>query len=177
MRVEKIFKALRLALDTESNKHYTGYSCSKNARSYSCRVLECKNKTYAKRLCNAHYLRLRHGKSLIRPIRCVLHRKYKCSCGRPRGRTGGWYLCQRCYTARRRTIIKDVLVELFGKRCSACLRRYPSYVFDFHHRRGSKQGGIGNLLSNVSLRVLAEEASKCILMCANCHREETHGRS
>jgi hypothetical protein len=46
------------------------------------------------------------------------------------------------------------------------------YVLDFHHL-GSKDIEISNLLhSSYSIQRIKDEIRKCIILCANCHREE-----
>jgi hypothetical protein len=175
MKVATVLTVLQKVLYAESNKNYQGYSC-KNSRTYNCRVAGCINKAYAKKLCNAHYLRERQGRSFLLPLRCLKLRGYSylCLCGQPRGRTGGWYLCRDCYKRRRRKILKQAVVKLLGGRCSKCHRAYPYYVFDFHHVRG-KSAGVGLLFDGGSLLSLATEIVKCILLCSNCHREVTYG--
>jgi hypothetical protein len=48
---------------------------------------------------------------------------------------------------------------------------------DFDHVRGEKRYTIGSLCgSNLSLDYLAEEISKCDVVCSNCHRLRTFAR-
>lgn len=80
--------------------------------------------------------------------------------------------------ARYKVQIGEFIVELKrGKPCVDCGNIYPHYVMDFDHCRGKK---LMNLSSAVRVcwardKILAEVA-KCDLVCANCHRERTHGR-
>lgn len=55
--------------------------------------------------------------------------------------------------------------------CSKCGdKRF--YVLDFHHLH-DKVDGIGILAAKgVTLKKLKKELRKCIVLCANCHREE-----
>lgn len=48
---------------------------------------------------------------------------------------------------------------------------------DFDHRDpNEKKYTVARLIgSNYSLRVVERELSKCDVVCANCHRERTHG--
>jgi hypothetical protein len=72
--------------------------------------------------------------------------------------------------ARRRT--KARAVAHMGGRCEGCKRTGPPALFDFHHRDAStkdfavSQDGIPRSWP----RVVAELA-KCVMLCANCHRE------
>ena len=61
--------------------------------------------------------------------------------------------------------------------CADCGQSYPYYVMDFDHRPGEvKLFNIGDApnLGYGPKRVLPE-VEKCDLVCANCHRERTHG--
>jgi hypothetical protein len=58
-----------------------------------------------------------------------------------------------------------------------CGIKYPSYVMDFDHRDPTtKLFAIGAAYS-VAEKRLRDEISKCDVVCANCHRERTHGKS
>jgi 5-methylcytosine-specific restriction endonuclease McrA len=73
----------------------------------------------------------------------------------------------------RRLENKRKLVEMFGGKCELC--GYDKYLgaLDFDHIDPStKSFSIGGLL-HASLEKCVEEAKKCRLLCANCHRE--HG--
>jgi hypothetical protein len=77
--------------------------------------------------------------------------------------------------AERRRKLKRMLVEYKGGTCILC--GYAGYfgAFDLHHVKGSDkafgfaQGGVTR-----SWEKLKAEADKCVLVCANCHRE-IHG--
>jgi len=174
--VLRIEKALREALEDESRKHYTPYS-PKNSRGYACSALNCPNFAFAKGLCNAHYTRRRLGTRFDKPLRCW-NRKLICeSCGGDTNSKGGWNLCPRCCSRRRTEVLKRTLVHLFGNRCGACRRIYPLPCFDFHHVRGKKRCGVSTAMGFGSIKFIAEEAAKCVLRCANCHRlEDNHGK-
>jgi hypothetical protein len=56
-----------------------------------------------------------------------------------------------------------------------CKKKYPPYVMDFDHRdRSEKAFEVGRGLY-VSIKRLLIEIAKCDVVCANCHRERTHG--
>jgi hypothetical protein len=59
-------------------------------------------------------------------------------------------------------------LKRFGK-CSKC-EDCRWYVLDFHHLK-SKKYDIPKISRNGSMRLLKEEIRKCVLLCANCHRE------
>lgn len=45
------------------------------------------------------------------------------------------------------------------------------YVLDFHHLRDKKFTISQKIKEGCSLQTMKDEISKCILVCANCHRE------
>lgn len=63
---------------------------------------------------------------------------------------------------------KMLLVDLFGGACQCCNEVYHYSAMDFHHvDKGSKERQVQ---PDRSWQTLVREASKCILLCANCHR-------
>lgn len=71
---------------------------------------------------------------------------------------------------------KKRLVELKGGKCQRCLYDKCLAALEFHHRDPSTKR-FNLTLTNMTQkwsRVL-EEAEKCDLLCANCHREIQYG--
>lgn len=66
---------------------------------------------------------------------------------------------------------KAELVSLMGGKCNKCGYDRCYGAFDFHHALGKKENMIATLLKGASKDKLLKEAKKCILLCANCHRE------
>jgi len=64
--------------------------------------------------------------------------------------------------------IKARLVDYFGGKCSACNTEYHQSVFDFHHLDPNEKEGQINSYNNYEDSL--EEAKKCVMLCANCHR-------
>jgi len=65
------------------------------------------------------------------------------------------------------------LIELFGGKCEKCGYNKNISAFDFHHKNPYEKNfevKIQNLKSKSDDDIL-EEALKCMLLCANCHRE------
>jgi hypothetical protein len=78
---------------------------------------------------------------------------------------------ERVSETRRKT--KRELVRRLGGRCVNC--GYDKYIgaLEFHHHdQNGKEFAISNKGSTRSLEKAWEEAKKCKLLCANCHREE-----
>jgi predicted HNH restriction endonuclease len=81
---------------------------------------------------------------------------------------------KKAVTERRRKL-KRMLVEYKGGACVLC--GYSGYfgAFDLHHTGDSpKAFGIAAGGFSRSWESLKREADKCVLLCANCHRE-VHG--
>lgn len=67
--------------------------------------------------------------------------------------------------------IKIALVKAFGEKCQYCGQKFSEVVFDFHHLKPKeKEFALGNSGSTRSKAAYAEEAKKCCMLCANCHR-------
>jgi hypothetical protein len=73
---------------------------------------------------------------------------------------------------KRRKALKRRAVALHGGACVLCgYDKHPG-VLDFHHLDPStKRFGISSGGYSRSWARILEEISKCILVCANCHRE------
>lgn len=83
------------------------------------------------------------------------------------------YKCRSDAVSKRRKMLKQILVAESGGKCQRC--GYDKYIgaLDFHHK-DEKTFGISRRGLTRSLTRLREEIKKCILVCANCHRE-IHG--
>lgn len=67
--------------------------------------------------------------------------------------------------------VKTALVESFGCKCQLCGKSYPQSVFEFHHLNPKdKSFSLGNGSTTRAKSAYAEEAKKCAMVCANCHR-------
>ncbi len=74
--------------------------------------------------------------------------------------------------AKRRRKIKEFAVVYKGGKCQVC--SYNKYIgaLDLHHLDPkTKAFGIGDKGYTRSWQAVRHEADKCILVCANCHRE------
>jgi len=173
---QEIFKVIQSKLYEESNKHYQKCNDFATGIENKCKVNECNNKVVSKGYCNAHYLRYRHSKDLSLPIKNRRSDIYCSICGKKLNGKGGWNLCRSHYKKERRRIIQRELINHLGGKCSICGNSYPMECYDFHHKnRAEKDKGIGILFDNASLSKIIEEALKCDLVCANCHRTIHYG--
>lgn len=72
--------------------------------------------------------------------------------------------------------IKTALVEGFKHKCSCCDLIDEPVLYDFHHLNPEEKSfGIANASTTRSRQAYAEEAKKCIMLCANCHRKVENG--
>jgi hypothetical protein len=60
--------------------------------------------------------------------------------------------------------------------CHDCGGKFPPYCMDFHHlNEGTKHYALKHRsfvdkMSTCSIKRIDEELSKCVIVCANCHR-------
>ncbi len=59
-----------------------------------------------------------------------------------------------------------------GDRCGGCSRVVPDSLFEFHHWDArEKKFGISKDGMTRPWEAIAAELLKCVMLCANCHRE------
>lgn len=77
--------------------------------------------------------------------------------------------------AERRRKLKEMVIEYKGGKCKLCDYDRYAGAFDLHHLDPSqKEFGLSVRGLTRSWEKIKAEADKCILLCANCHRE-IHG--
>lgn len=88
----------------------------------------------------------------------------------------GKYRCAQCQTiavSKRRRKLKLLAVEYKGGKCKRCGYDKSPAALDFHHIDSTtKLFGISSKGLTRSFEKLKIELDKCIILCANCHREE-----
>jgi transposase len=93
----------------------------------------------------------------------------------------GYYRCKRCRveaTVRRRHRLKRILVEEAGGKCILCGYSRCVRALEFHHLDPlTKQFALAHNGRTRSIASLRAEASKCVLLCSNCHAEVEAGVS
>lgn len=57
--------------------------------------------------------------------------------------------------------------------CRLCGYKKSSSALEFHHKdEALKEHALSKMVDNkLSLKTIKEEARKCVILCANCHRE------
>jgi predicted HNH restriction endonuclease len=74
--------------------------------------------------------------------------------------------------ARERLKRKARAVAIMGDACRTCGRSAPRVMFEFHHRIASEKAfGISEDGIMRSWPKVVAELQKCVMLCANCHRE------
>jgi hypothetical protein len=74
--------------------------------------------------------------------------------------------------AKRRKKMRKLVVEYKGGKCTLCDYSECIDALDLHHRIASdKEFGISAGGFSRSWDRIKAEADKCVLLCANCHRE------
>lgn len=74
----------------------------------------------------------------------------------------------------KRNLRLDILnMHKMAKGCSICGYNKCGAALDFHHvDENEKYDTVSQLVNRLrSMEVILEEAKKCIILCANCHRE------
>ena len=83
--------------------------------------------------------------------------------------------CRKCNVEnvqKRRRKIKEMSIEYKGGRCEKCGYDKCNGALEFHHLDPEqKDFGIGNKGYTRSWEKIKSELDKCIMVCANCHRE------
>ena len=73
--------------------------------------------------------------------------------------------------------IRDILCSLKDTPCKDCGITYPCYIMEFDHVKWNKEFNLASSYSlNKTIDDILLEASKCEIVCANCHAERTHQR-
>jgi len=115
------------------------------------------------------------------------NRKYLCTnCGesnlqlmmnKGQGRKS-WTLCKSCHNQR--TILrarknKEAFVLYKGGKCERCSYQKALEALEFHHIDPSQKDPEFRTMKFWGLEKAKIELDKCLLLCANCHREKHAG--
>jgi hypothetical protein len=74
--------------------------------------------------------------------------------------------------AKRRRKIRQMAIEYLGGKCINCGYSRCSAALDFHHlNEEGKHFGLSQDGMTRSWEKTKQELQKCIIVCANCHRE------
>lgn len=74
--------------------------------------------------------------------------------------------------SRRRRRLKEMAIELKGSKCHFCGYNRCAGALEFHHvDENTKNFDLSTKGLTRSWNKIKEELAKCVLVCANCHRE------
>ena len=94
-------------------------------------------------------------------------------------RSGGGWRCTKCRSAsvvERRRKVKEILVAEAGGSCVICGYAKSPGALHFHHLDPSEKAfSLSRQGMTMSLDSARAEATKCVLLCANCHVEVEAG--
>jgi DNA-binding CsgD family transcriptional regulator len=74
----------------------------------------------------------------------------------------------------RRQQLKQLAVDYKGGKCNNCGYDKSIWAFDFHHINPEKKDFSISRYLTLSWNKIKDELDKCIMLCANCHRELHH---
>lgn len=81
--------------------------------------------------------------------------------------------CQKEYLINKQQIFKQICIDYKGGKCQICGYDKCQAAFDFHHLDPSKKDfNISRYKGVIMTDKVKDELDKCILLCANCHREK-----
>ena len=86
------------------------------------------------------------------------------------------YICGKCQNSKNKSLLVSVKLELIeykGNKCQICGYDKCDSALEFHHLNPKeKDNHISKMIqTRVDIDIIKKEVDKCILVCANCHRE------
>lgn len=86
--------------------------------------------------------------------------------------------CQNEYTAYRLRENKKRALEYKGGKCIRCGYNKCYGALDFHHKNPKEKDiNFKKIKCRKNFEEIKQELDKCILLCANCHREEHYNKN
>jgi hypothetical protein len=86
-------------------------------------------------------------------------------------------LCNSRVSQANGAILKEQAIAYAGGKCKDCSGIFHQSVFDFHHL-DTKQKDFNIMVNkSASLESIKPELDKCVLLCANCHRDRHYNSS
>ena len=78
--------------------------------------------------------------------------------------------------SKRRRVVKALAIEYKGGKCQVCGYEKYQGALELHHLNPTeKEFSIGEQGYSRSWERIKKELDKCVLLCANCHREVSAG--
>jgi hypothetical protein len=80
--------------------------------------------------------------------------------------------CKKCYDQHASTRLTDIITEHYGEyKCSVCGYDKCLNAIEFHHFNSGEKDFEVSKMSSFSKDKIVCELEKCLMLCANCHRE------
>lgn len=90
-------------------------------------------------------------------------------CSKSIGEKSKYVVCRGCYFKRRRKVVKEVCIEYLGGKCTSCSSSFVHRAMDFRTTKDHKTL-VAFIIKGSTPKTIAEEVSKCELLCSNCNR-------
>lgn len=84
---------------------------------------------------------------------------------------------QQTRQTRYHNIRKETIIDIMGGSCKLCGYNKCSAALELHHIDPSQKDFTFSKSKNISWEKIDSELQKCILLCANCHREIHYNNS
>lgn len=112
-------------------------------------------------------LQFKSKKQMSREVTCKLcGRRYLYSRSDRKGASAT--TCNSCHCKIKKFKSKNEILNIFGRKCTNCGYDKCVNALAFHHV-GRKKFELSEKYGRTKISSLIREASKCILLCANCH--------
>jgi len=90
------------------------------------------------------------------------------------GNASSKYRCNKCQAERVKKVVeqkRQQAYEHYGSSCVICGYNKCSHALEWHHLEPSAKEITPAKVFSRSWKRIKEELDKCVLLCANCHRE------
>ena len=84
-------------------------------------------------------------------------------------------MCNSCMVNRRRIGLKEKAIKYKGSECRKCGYNRCLTALEFHHLDPKAKDFQISGAHSRSWAAIKKELDKCVMLCANCHRELGHG--
>ena len=80
--------------------------------------------------------------------------------------------CKKCFDDHAKNRLTDIITEHYGEyKCSVCGYDRCIGAIEFHHFNAGEKDFEVSKMSSFSKEKIISELEKCLMLCANCHRE------
>lgn len=84
--------------------------------------------------------------------------------------------CKKCLDDHHKNRMKDIILNHFGKyECTSCGYNKCIRAIEFHHMDTTEKEVEVSQMNSYSKERIVSELEKCLMLCANCHREIHEG--